>query len=169
MSRLEAEFEKLVKSCGDVFFRTVKPTTFRGKEMTSDEFASQLWVADLLELNGPGARFYGDGLYVTSSVWYGYELHDLTDSLRQSAKEESLEYGEGSEHTFLEMTWVREPRLITDNELGKKWEAMSFKEQDRFGEQRNTYGADLGYDGMYCSGPNYIVIWNRSIIAVKKQ
>ena len=49
-----AEFDTLEKNCGEVFYRTVNPTTFKGKKMTSEEFASQLYVADKLELNGPG-------------------------------------------------------------------------------------------------------------------
>ena len=72
-----AEFDILEKNCQEVFYRTVNETTFKGTQMTSKEFASQLYVADLLELNGPGGRVYGDGMYVAVSAWDGSRLHLL--------------------------------------------------------------------------------------------
>ena len=51
--------------------------------------------------------------------------------------------------------------------LENKWKKLSKDEQIRFGKNKNTYACALGYDGMYCTGINYMVIWNRSIIAVK--
>ena len=36
-------------------------------------------------------------------------------------------------------------------------------------EYANTYACALGYDAIYCEGVNYIVVLNRSIIAVKKK
>ena len=164
----EAEFELLAKANGDVFYRTVNPTTFKGKKMSSKEFASQLYVADLLELNGPGGRVHGDGMYVATSAWDGSDINPLSDSRRRSAYRSSICYGDGN-HTISEMTWVRKPNIIKATELYSKWKKLSSTQRAKFGGHMNTYGVALGYDGMYCSGVDYLVIWNRSIIAVKKQ
>ena len=138
--------------------------------MSSKEFASQLYKADLLELNGPGGRVYGDGMYVASSAWDGSDLNKLTSSLINSSRQESLSYGYGN-HTLSEMTWLRKPRIIKQTDLEKLWDKLTDEEQERFGgyNNKNTYAIALGYDAMYCDGVNYIVVWNRSILAVKKQ
>ena len=162
------EFEMLAKENGDVFFRTVNPTAFKGKNMSSKEFASQLYRADLLELNGPGERFYGDGMYTATSAWDGYNLCPLSDNRRKRAYSSSIRYGKG-QHTISEMTWVRKPRIIKETELEAKWEKLSESQKLKFDKNSNTYGCALGYDGMYCNRTDYLVIWNRSIIAVKKQ
>ena len=166
----ESEFDILSKDCGDIFFRTVNPAVFKGKKMSSKEFASQLYKADLLELNGPGGRVYGDGMYVASSAWDGDDLNKLTSSLINRSRQDSLCYGHGN-HTLSEMTWLRKPRIIKQTDLEKLWDKLTDKEQERFGgyNNRNTYAIALGYDAMYCDGVNYIVVWNRSILAVKKQ
>lgn len=162
------EFERLAQASGDVFFRTVNPTTFRGKSMSSKEFASQLYVADLLELNGPGGRVYGDGMYVATSAWDGDDVLPLSASRRQNAYDASICYGHGK-HTISEMTWTRKPRIIKQEDLRRLWNKLSDREKARFGSHPNTYACALGYDGIYCQGVEYLVIFNRSIIAVKKQ
>lgn len=164
----EAEFAILEKACGDVFYRTVNPTTFKGKKMSSAEFASQLYVADLLELNGPGGRVYGDGMYVATSAWDGSRVHPLTDSRKNNAYHSSVCYGNGN-HTLSEMTWTRKPKIIKQSDLFRMWNKLSLKQQEAFGDNENTYACALGYDAMFCDGPDYMVIWNRSIIAVKKK
>ena len=164
----EAEFDRLEKVCGDVFYRTVNPTTFKGKDMTSAEFASQLYVAELLELNGPGGRVYGDGMYVATSAWSGRKLQTLTDSCKSEAYDESIGYGHGS-HTISEMTWTRIPKIIKQSDLQDMWSKLTIEQRRKFGNSENTFACALGYDAMYCKGVNYMVIWNRSIIAVKKK
>ena len=164
----EQEFVLLEKLSGDVFYRTVNPTTFKGKKMTSAEFAAQLYEADLLELNGPGGRVYGDGMYVATSAWSGSKAYPLTDSRKTSARCSSECYGNGN-HTLSKMTWVRKPKIIEQRDLEAKWNKLSKSEQAKYGYERNTYGCALGYDAMFCNGVDYMVIWNRSIIAVKKQ
>ena len=164
----EQEFVILEKVSGDVFYRTVNPTTFKGKKMTSAEFAAQLYEADLLELNGPGGRVYGDGMYVATSAWDGSKLRQLTDRTKLEARRDSEIYGDGN-HTLSEMTWVRKPKIIEQSDLHKLWGKLTPAQRRLFGNHENTYACALGYDAMYCSGPNYMVIWNRSIIAVKKQ
>ena len=164
----EQEFDMLEKACGDVFYRTVNPTTFRGKKMSSAEFAAQLYEADLLELNGPGGRVYGDGMYVATSAWDGYKLRSLTDSAKRSARGDSECYGYGN-HTLSEMTWTRKPKIIMQSDLRTMWRKLTPQQRRKFDDNENTFACALGYDAMYCSGPNYMVIWNRSIIAVKKQ
>jgi hypothetical protein len=136
--------------------------------MTSEEFASQLYVADLLELNGPGGRVYGDGMYVATSAWNGRMLGTVTASARKRAYNDSVVYGGGS-HTISEMTWTRTPNIINQSDLYRKWNNLTRKQQMAFGNHVNTYGCALGYDAMYCDGVDYMVIWNRSIIAVKKR
>ena len=64
---------------------------------------------------------------------------------------------------------TRKPKIIKQSDLDDMWDKLSPKQQKAFGDNQNTYACALGYDGMYCNGPNYMVIWNRSIIAVKKQ
>ena len=164
----EAEFAMLEKACDEVFYRTVNSTKFKGKDMTSAEFASQLWTADLLELNGPGGRVYGDGMYVATSAWSGRTIRALSDTNKEYARNNSEDYGYGS-HTVSEMTWTRKANVIKRSELKKLWDKLKPEEKRKFGNHMNTYGCALGYDAMYCEGPNYMVIWNRSIIAVKKQ
>lgn len=164
----ESEFAMLEKACGDVFYRTVNPTTFKGKKMSSKEFASQLYVAELLELNGPGGRVYGDGMYVATSAWNGRKLRTLTDSCKSEAYNDSICYGYGS-HTISEMTWTRIPKIIKHSDLYDMWRKLTPAQRRAFGNHENTYACALGYDAMYCDGPNYMVIWNRSIIAVKKK
>lgn len=164
----ESEFAILEKACGDVFYRTVNPTTFKGKKMSSKEFASQLYVAELLELNGPGGRVYGDGMYVATSAWNGRRLRTLTDSCKSEAYNDSICYGYGS-HTISEMTWTRIPKIIKQSDLYDMWRKLTPAQRRAYGNHENTYACALGYDAMYCDGPNYMVIWNRSIIAVKKK
>lgn len=164
----EAEFAMLEKVCGEVFYRTVNPTTFKGKKMSSKEFASQLYVAERLELNGPGGRVYGDGMYVATSAWNGRALYPLSDSRKQEGYESSVCYGNGN-HTLLEMTWTRKPKIIMQRDLRTMWNKLSRTQQKAFGYNENTYACALGYDAMYCDGPNYMVVWNRSIIAVKNK
>ena len=156
----------LEKQYGDVFYRTVNPTNFKGQHMTSKEFAEQLWRAEKLELNGPGGRAYGDGMYVATSAWNGEKVNTLTSRLKQSARNESLCYG-GGEYTLSEMAWTRKPKIIRQDDLTKLWSNLSYEQRQRFGSE-NTFGCALGYDAMYCSWTNYMVVWNRSIIAVKK-
>lgn len=165
----EAEFEMLQKANGDIFFRTVNPTEFNGVEMSSKEFASQMYTADKLDLNGTGARYYGDGIYVTTSVWNGRNSVPLSERSRKFAYDNSVCYGE-DQHTVLEMTWTRTPKIIKQIDLLKIWFGMSDAEKVEFGNHSNTYACALGYDGMFCDGSvPYMVIWNRSIIAVKRQ
>ena len=51
----------------------------------------------------------------------------------------------------------------------KAWCRLTPSQRAKFGNHENTYGCALGYDAMYCDGVDYMVIWNRSIIAVKKR
>lgn len=161
------EFEMLEKNCGEVFYRTVNPTTFKGKNMTSEEFASQLYVADLLELNGPGGRVYGDGMYVAVSAWDGRSVHTLTPSRKSHAYNASVLYGNGN-HTISEMTFARKPKIIKETELDVMWNKLDSATKARFGNHPNTYACALGYDAMYTTR-DYMVIWNRSIIAIKNK
>lgn len=164
----QAEFDILEKNCQEVFYRTVNPTTFKGVQMTSQEFASQLYVADLLELNGPGGRVYGDGMYVAVSAWDGSRLNTLTSSRKNQAYRASVCYGNGN-HTISEMTFTRKPKIIKETELDALWQKLDRATKIKFGDDgRNTYACALGYDAMYTTR-DYMVIWNRSIIAVKKQ
>ena len=138
--------------------------------MTSKEFASQLYVADKLELNGPGGRVYGDGMYVAVAAWDGSSVHPLTSSLKAHAYKESIFYGKGS-HTISEMTFTRKPRIIKETDLDVIWNKLPVSEKVKYGDKgynegRNTYACALGYDAMYTTR-DYMVIWNRSIIAVK--
>lgn len=162
------EFDKLRVQNGDIFFRTVNPTKFRGKDMTSEEFASMLYKTELLELNGPGGRVYGDGMYVATSAWNGRTLNAVTNSERKRAYNSSIGYGNGN-HTITEMTWTRKPNVINQNDLYRKWNALTVQQKKKFGGHMNTYACALGYDAMYCDGVDYMVIWNRSIIAIKKR
>ena len=65
------------------------------------------------------------------------------------------------------MTWTRTPKIIKHTELIAMWRKLTPAQRAKFGNHENTYACALGYDAMYCEGVNYMVIWNRSIIAVK--
>lgn len=163
----EQEFAMLEKACGDVFYRTVNPTTVDGVSMTGEEFASLMYKADRMAMNGPGGRLYGDGIYVATSAWDGRRISSLTDELKRYAFDESAGYGSGN-HKTLEMTWTRIPKIIKYDDLNNMWQKLTSKQRIAFGNNMNTFACALGFDGMYCRGVNYMVIWNRSIIAVKK-
>jgi hypothetical protein len=166
----DTEFDMLAKANSDIFFRTVKGATVRGKVMTHEEFASQMYIADELDMNGPSGRVYGDGIYVATSAWNGRRPTRLTATTRDKAYRESRAYAGGQDATTLEMTWVRKPNLIKQTELISMWRNLTPSDRKRFGNHENTYGCALGYDGMYCDSYNpYMVIWNRSIIAVKRK
>lgn len=164
----EQEFAALEKAYGDVFYRTVNPATVDGVDMSAEEFASFMYKADRMAMNGPGGRVHGDGIYVATSAWDGRRINSLTDELKRYAFDESLGYGYG-EHKTLEMTWTRRPNIITASDLRDMWDKLTDEQKLKFGGYNgmNTFGCALGYDGMYCRGVNYMVIWNRSIIAVK--
>lgn len=163
------EFNNLHKAYGDVFFRTVTPTEFNGKMMSASEFAEQMYKADKMDMNGPGGRFYGDGIYVTTSAWNGKQNIPLSNSSMKTAFRDSAAYGKGRKHETIAMTWTRTPKIIKETDLRDMWDRLSNAQKTKFGNHRNTYACALGYDGMYCDGPNYMVIWNRSIIAVKQK
>lgn len=165
----DAEFDMLAKNNGDIFFRTVKGANVRGKVMSHEEFASQMYLADELDMNGPSGRVYGDGIYVATSAWNGRKPTRLTSVTRDKAYRESRAYAGGQEASTLEMTWVRKPNLIKQADLWNMWCRLTPSQRAKFGNHENTYGCALGYDGMYCDSYNpYMVIWNRSIIAVKR-
>ena len=129
-----------------------------------------MYTADKLELNGPGGRVYGDGMYVATSAWNGRKAIPLTDASRKTAYRESAAYGDYSKSTTLEMTWTRTPRIIKQSDLRDVWDKLSRTERLKFDNNANTYACALGYDAMYCNtSVPYMVIWNRSIIAVKMQ
>lgn len=163
------EFNNLHKAYGDVFFRTVTPTEFDGKMMSASEFAQQMYKADKMNMNGPSGRVYGDGIYVTTSAWNGRHNIPLSNSSMKLAFKDSAAYGRFREHETLAMTWTRTPKIIKQTDLKDMWNKLSNAQKAKFGNHENTYACALGYDGMYCNGPNYMVIWNRSIIAVKQK
>lgn len=170
----EQEFKVLEKDCGEVFYRTVNPTTFRGKKMSGKEFASQIYRADSLEMNGDGGRAYGDGIYVATSSWNGVKLMPISDVRKHSTFSESANYGDVGICETLEMTWTRKPKIIKQDDLKDMWDKLTPEQKAKYnsinnGRPWNTYGCALGYDGMYCHNVNYMVIWNRSIIAVKNK
>lgn len=119
-------------------------------------------------MNGPGGRVYGDGMYVATSAWNGRKLVTVTASAKDRAYRDSICYG-GGRHTISEMTWTRRPNIIGQTKLYKKWNGLTSNQKRMFDNNPNTYACALGYDAMYCDGVDYMVIWNRSIIAVKKQ
>ncbi len=161
------EWNEMVSRVATLKSFKTRSATYKGTDMTSQEFASQLWKADKLELNGPGGRVYGDGMYVATAAWDGSRLNPLNASNKRSAYNSSISYGHGR-HTISEMTFTRVPKIIEQSDLIDQYRKLSTAEKAKFGMNPNTYACALGYDGMYCDGPNYMVIWNRSIIAVKK-
>lgn len=166
----DTEFDMLAKANGDIFFRTVKGANVRGRVMSHEEFASQIYLADELDMNGPSGRVYGDGIYVATSAWNGRKPTRLTSVTRDKAYRESRAYAGGDSATTLEMTWARKPNLIKQTDLWNMWCRLTPSQRAKFGNHENTYGCALGYDGMYCDSYNpYMVIWNRSIIAVKRR
>ena len=136
--------------------------------MSADEFASQMYTAEHMAMNGTGLRVYGDGIYVASAAWNGEKIKRLTKTLREKAYQGSRAYGKGECKT-LEMTWTRKPKTIERENLIEMWKKMSNEEKREHGGNENAYACLLGYDAIYCNNVNYIVILNRTIIAVKAE
>lgn len=174
----EQDFKALQEANGDVLYRTVNATTFNGKQMSSAEFASQIYTADKMPMNGGGYRAYGDGIYATTSVWDGHKTIRMSEMSIKEAYDGSRGYRDKVECTTLEMTWTRKPKIIEQQKLLEMWKTLPAKQKKKysvdieeyksFSNYANTYACALGYDAMYCRDNNYIVIWNRTILAVKK-
>ena len=63
---------------------------------------------------------------------------------------------------------MNKPKIIDSAELDKIWNKLSVEEKKKFGDHKNTYACALGYDAKYCDVGNYMVVFNRSNIAVKE-
>lgn len=161
----KAEFDQLAKTYGDQFYRTVGSGTLNGKNVSAQSFKNAYTTSNDLTMNGPSGRVYGDGHYTASAkMTAGRSKKTYTASDAASAKRESQWYGDG--HTTLTMTWNSKPNIVTKSQLTKEWNNLSSAEQKRFGGHQNTYACAKGYDAVYTSSKNYMVVFNRSKIAV---
>lgn len=160
----QAEFDKLAKACGDEFYRTVGPGTLYGKSMTAQDFKNAYTSANDLTMNGPSGRVYGDGHYTASAAMNAGRRNTYTARDAQVAKRESQWYGDGQ--TTLKMTWLSKPNIVTERKLTNEWNKLSVAERAKFGNHKNTYACAKGYDAIYTSTSNYMVVFNRSKLAI---
>ena len=160
----KAEFDQLANSCGDKFYRTVGSGTLNGKRVTGKGFMNEFKNSDDLSMNGSSGRAYGDGIYTTSAKMNAGRGGKMTALDAAVAKRESQWYGDGK--STLEMTWLSKPNIVTSRQLNTEWNKLSISDQARFGNHPNTYACAKGYDAVYTSTTNYMVVFNRSKIAV---
>ena len=160
----KAEFDQLAKKYGDEFYRTVGSGTLYGKSMTAQDFKNAYTTANDITMNGPRGRIYGDGHYTASAKMNAGRGKRYTKSDAAAAKKESQFYGD--RHTTLTMTWNSKPNIITESKLDNEWNKLSQAERNKFGNHLNTYACAKGYDAVYTDSYNYMVVFNRSKVAV---
>ena len=160
----KAEFDQLAKNCGDEFYRTVGPGTLNGSRRSAKGFKDAYTSENDMGMNGPSGRVYGDGIYTASAKMNAGRGRTYTASDTAAAKRESQWYGDGQ--TTLRMTWLSKPNIVTESQLNREWSSLSSSDKARFGNHQNTYACAKGYDAVYTSTTNYMVVFNRSKVAV---
>lgn len=160
----KAEFDQLAKACGDEFYRTVGPGTLNGKPTTAKGFKDAFMTNNDMGMNGNSGRVYGDGIYTVSAKMTAGRGRTYTAQDAAHAKRESQYYGDCK--TTLKMTWTSKPNIITQRKLDSEWNKLSYSEQAKFGNHKNTYACAKGYDALYTNSGDYMTVFNRSKIAV---
>lgn len=160
----QAEFDQLAKAYGDEFYRTVGGATVNGKRLSAKGMKDAYSTENDLSMNGSGGRMYGDGIYTVSAKMNAGRGRKYTANDAADAKRESQYYGDG--RTTLKMTWLSKPNIITNSQLDKEWNNLSYSERAKFGDHKNTYACAKGYDAIYTNAGNYMTVFNRSKIAV---
>lgn len=161
----QAEFDQLSKACGDEFYRTISGTTLNGKNVNAKGFKNAYTSESDLNMNGTyGGRVYGDGIYTVSAKMNAGRGKTYTAKDAADVKRESQYYGDG--RTTLKMTWLSKPNIVTESKLNSEWNNLSNSEKSKFGNHKNTYACAKGYDAIYTGSSNYMVVFNRSKVAV---
>lgn len=160
------DFNKLEAQFGDVFFRTVDHATINGRRVDAQGMKDAYTTENDLKMNGSGGRAHGDGIYVASAGMCahskGKSKHTLADV--NSALADSQCYGDGK--TTLRMTWNSKPNIVNKSTLEREWNNLSQSDRDKFGNHINTYACAKGYDAMRSRHKLYMVVFNRSKLAV---
>lgn len=159
-----AEFDKLAKTYGDEFYRTVGDGTLNGRATTAQGFKNAFSVTKDMGMNGTSGRVYGDGIYTVSAKMTAGRGSAYTARDAATAKRESQWYGDRK--TTLRMTWNSKPNIITQRKLDNEWKKLSYTEQAKYGYHKNTYACAKGYDALYTSAHNYMTVFNRSKLAI---
>ena len=160
----QAEFDKLSKTYGDEFYRTVGSCKLNGKNLSAKGFKDAYSTENDMGMNGSSGRVYGDGIYTVSAKMTAGRGRAYTAQDAAHAKRESQWYGDGQ--TTLKMTWTSKPNIITQRKLDNEWNNLSPAEKIKFGGHKNTYACAKGYDALYTSSGDYMTVFNRSKLAI---
>lgn len=161
----QAEFDQLKNKYGDEFYRTVGPATLNGKNLNAKAFKNAYTTENDMMMNSNyGGRVYGDGIYTVSAKMNAGRGNKYSAYDASAAKQESQYYGDG--RTTLTMTWLSKPNIITNRQLDREWNKLSSSDKAKFGNHKNTYACAKGYDAIYTDTTNYMVVFNRSKVAV---
>ena len=160
----KAEFKQLAQTYGDEMFRTWGDGHMNRKSLDGKGFMKEFETNGDMKMNGDSGRVYGDGFYVTSSKMQHGRGGTYTRNDAANARRESRYYGDHQSTT--QMTWLSQPKIITNSQLDREWRNLSVSERAKFGDHKNTYACAKGYDAVYTNSSNYMVIFNRSKLAV---
>lgn len=166
------EFQRLVNLHGDVMFRTVNDAEIDGVKYTSREIKDWYTRSDKLKMNGNGGTAFGEGIYMTTSRWNGIDFVEITKETIDDALKSSRAYAKNNP-TTIQITWAEKPKLIELNDLVEEFEKLP-KEVKRkmtgyngsIYSHSSEFAIALGYDGVYASIQNYLVVFNRSKLAI---
>lgn len=156
---------------GDIMYRTVSSGVVDGRFIDAKKMKAQMTANDDFAMNGNGGRAHGDGIYTASTSMTahnkGKSAYDGNDA--RSTKTHSQCYGDGK--TTLKMTWLSKPKIINKATAEREFNKLSTVEKSRYGDPNdphtlNAYVCAKGYDAMRTRSNNYLLIFNRSKLAV---
>ena len=166
----KTELDNLARKNGDLFMREVGSTPdLNGRPATAKQMKQAYSTENDMKMNGGGGRVYGDGIYVASGSMKvhnsggSYKSH-MDSNVQQSIRREVQGYGDG--HTVLKMAWLKKPNIVNQSQIESEFNKLSRSEQQKYGDHVNTYACAKGYDAMRASTECYMVIFNRSKVAV---
>lgn len=165
----KTEFLNLANKNGDLFMREVGPTPdLNGRRATAKQLKQAYSTENDMKMNGGGGRLYGDGIYVASGSMKvhnsggRYNSH-MSSNVQQSIRSEVRGYGDG---TLMTMAWLKKPNIVNQSQIESEFNKLSRSERQKYGDHVNTYACAKGYDAMRASTECYMVIFNRSKVAI---
>ena len=165
----KTEWDQLAKDNGDVFQREVDSAVINGRRVTAKGMKDAYSTENDLKMNGTGGRVYGDGIYTASASMMahnsGGQYKDHLDATAQKKCRSDI-YGYGDGQTVLKMAWLSKPNIANENVIRAEFNKLSPAERAKFGNHLNTYACAKGYDAMRTSTSCYMVVFNRSKVAV---
>lgn len=165
----QAEWDQLAKANGDVFQREVDASYVNGRKVTAKGMKAAYSEENDMKMNGTGGRAFGDGIYAASAAMEAYNSggrfkDHLDPGAQANCRADIRGYGDGK--TVLKMAWLSKPRIANENKVKAEFNRLSQAEQAKYGYHLNTYVCAKGYDAMRTCGRRYMVVFNRSKVAV---